>query len=119
MTTIAKNLGSQAGAFATLSNQAGNRTAKKVTSYDQFIKNLEFWHFSIISVAIIFSSCLGGIATMQIFENNAPFWEFLLAIGFTMANLVACIAQAPTKWVVNLFAASMLINALLLIINLV
>jgi hypothetical protein len=86
-------------------------------SYNRFIKKLEFSYFGLISMAILIGSCLGSIATMQVFQNNAPMWQFILSLGFSMANLVACIGQAPTKWVVNLFALCILGNAALLVAN--
>lgn len=95
--------------------QSGSLSAR----YNRFIKSLEFSHFGVIAMAILFGSCLGSIATMKVFENNAPLWQFIVSLGFTMANLVACISQAPTKWVVNLFTASLFVNTLLLIINLI
>ena len=87
--------------------------------YNAFIKKLEFSHYFVIATCLLVSSCLGSITTMKIFENHASDWQFIASLGFTMANLVACIAQAPTKWVVNLFLASVFVNTLLLIINLV
>ena len=85
--------------------------------YNQFIKKMEFSHFGLIAVAILAGSCLGSITTMQIFEHNAPLWQFILSLDFTMANLVACIGQAPTKWVVNLCSLSILANTILLLLN--
>jgi hypothetical protein len=95
------------------------QTITLASRYDRFIKSLEFSYFGLISMAILIGSCLGGVATMKIFENDAPFWQFVLSLGISMANLVACISQAPTKWVVNLFAASLLVNAVLLLLNLI
>ena len=85
--------------------------------YDQFIKKIEFSHFGIIAKSILIASCLGSITTMYIFENNGPLWEFIISLGFTMANLVACIGMAPTKWVVNLFTVNVFVNVILLIVN--
>lgn len=87
--------------------------------YNNLVKKLEFSHFALIALAILVGSCLGSITTMYIFENNAPMWQFIVGLGFTMANLVACISQAPTKWVVGIFSASLIINTFLLILNLV
>lgn len=95
--------------------QSGSLSAR----YNLFIKKLEFSHFGIIAMAILIGSCLGSITTMKIFENHAPDWQFIVSLGITMANLVACISQAPTKWVVSLFTASIVVNTLLLVINLV
>lgn len=86
--------------------------------YNNFITRIESSYFGFIAMAILISSCLGGITTMQVFEQHAPFWQFILSLGFTMANLVACISQAPAKWVMNLFAASLLVNTALLLLNL-
>jgi hypothetical protein len=94
-------------------------TVNLARRYDAFIKRIEFSHFAIIAMAILIGSCLGSIATMKIFENNAPLWEFIASLTFTMANLVACIGQAPTKWVINLFVASLFVNTLLLLVNLI
>lgn len=99
-----------------------SRTEKNVTlasRYNMFIKKLEFSHFGFIAMAILINTCLGSIATMQVFVNHAPLWEFIASLAFTMANLVACIAQAPTKWVFNIFTASMIVNAALLLINII
>lgn len=87
--------------------------------YETFIKKMDFNYYGLISMAILVGSCLGGIAAMKIFENDAPFWQFGLGLSISMANLVASISQAPTRWVVNLFGASLIINAILLIINLI
>ena len=92
---------------------------QQLTGYDRLIKNLEFSHFSVIAMALLIGSCMGGITTMKIFQNHAPDWQFILSLGFAMANFVACIAQAPTKWVVNLFLACMLVNGALLAINVI
>ncbi len=110
MTTISKSYSS----FDT-----NTQTISLASRYDQFIKKIEFSYFGIIAVAILFSSCLGSVATMKIFETGAPIWMFILSLGSTMANLVACISQAPIKWVVNLFALSMVVNTILLIVNLI
>ncbi len=108
MTTLAKTYNQ---------TQTIDKSTTGLTRYEKFIKKMEFNHFALISMAILIGSCLGGIAAMYIFQNDAPFWQFALGLSISMANLVACISQAPTKWVVNLFGASLLINALLLLTN--
>ena len=102
----------------TYSGSYSSEHAATITSaYNRFIKKLEFNHFSLIAMAILIGSCLGSIATMQVFENNAPLWQFIVSLAFTMANLVACIGQVSTKWVVNFFAASLIVNTILVIAN--
>lgn len=118
MTTLTKNLHTGAGVFLT-PETATRSLAKQTSAYDRFIENLNFSYFGLIAMAILIGSCLGGVATMKVFENDAPLWQFILSLAITMANLVACISQAPTKWVVNLFAASLLVNATLLLINII
>ena len=88
-----------------------------VSRYDKLIEDLKFSHFGLMSMAILIGSCLGGITAMFVFENHAPFWEFAIALIVTMANLVASIAQAPTKWVLNVFVLSLAVNAILILIN--
>lgn len=97
--------------------QASENTNTLSNRYNAFIKEIEFSHYGIIAMAILIGSCLGSITTMQIFQQGAPLWQFIVSLAFTMANLVACIAQAPTKWVVNFFAACILVNGILLAIN--
>lgn len=95
------------------------QTISLASRYNTFIKKLESNYFGIIAMAILISSCLGGVTTMQVFAHHAPLWQFIVGLGFTMANLVACIAQAPIKWVFNLFIASLLVNTALLLLNLI
>lgn len=109
MTTLTKTY----GRFDT-----NTQTITLASRYNQFIKRIEFNYFAIIAMAILISSCLGSVATMKIFENAGPLWMFILSLAVTMANLAACISQASTKWVVNLFSLSVLVNAILLVANL-
>lgn len=88
------------------------------SAYDRWIEKLKFSHFGIISMTILIGSILGGIASMYVFQNHAPFWQFIVGLYCAMANLVASIAQAPTKWVVNLFFLSTAVSTLLILINL-
>src|SRR3954471_24718381 len=73
------------------------------SAWSRLISDLEFNHFFVIAFCILVGSCLGSVATMLVFENNAPLAEFVVVLAFTMANLIACISQAPTRWVVNIF----------------
>lgn len=87
-------------------------------SYNALIEKLKFNHFALISMAILIGSCAGGIAAMYVFMSGAPLWVFIVGLGVSMANLIACIAQAPTKWVFNLFVLSIVVNTLLVITHL-
>ena len=103
------------------SSLAGTVEKTKVTAqssaYDRLIENLKFSYYGLISMTILIGSILGAIAAMFVFENDAPFWQFIVALYCAMANLVASIAQAPTKWVVNLFILSTVLSTILIAIN--
>jgi hypothetical protein len=78
--------------------------------YQRFLEEAKFNYFAVISMAILIASIWGGITAMVILENNAPIWVLCVNIYITMASNIASIGQAPVKWVVNLFALSMLVN---------
>ena len=110
--------------MATLTKSYGqSRSSQTKTNlsdrYNKFIANLKFSYFGLISMAILSGSILGGIAVMFVFEAEAPLWEFIVGLSFTMANLVACISQTPTKWVFNLFVLSLVVNSILILVNMV
>ena len=98
-------------------SQASSNTLSLSARYDKFIEDLKFSHFGLISMAILFGSIMGGIAAMYVFENQAPMWQFILGLAVSMANLVASIAQAPTKWVFNLLVLSVIVNVALILAN--
>src|SRR5690606_33492943 len=102
MTTLAKNLHT-----GTFSASAGILARPQSSAYQRLIKKLEFSHYAFMAMAVLTGTCLGSISTMMIFQNDAPMWQFVLGLSFTLANLVASIAQAPTKWVLNMFASTM------------
>lgn len=85
--------------------------------YDRMVKKAEFSYFGIISMTILIGSCWGAIAAMMVLSNNAPIWQLAACILISMANNVAAIGQAPTKWLLNVFFASMAINTLLILLN--
>ena len=85
--------------------------------YNLFIEKLKFSYYGIITMTMTIGSCLGGIATMYVFQNDAPLWQFVLAVGISMANNVAAISQASMKWVVNIFMLNVIINSILIIAN--
>lgn len=85
--------------------------------YDNLIANAESSYFAVIAMTISIGSILGGIGAMYIFQNDAPIWQLALCMSFAMANNVAAIGQAPTKWVVNIFAIDVLVSLVLIAIN--
>lgn len=97
-----------------------NEHAKSQSSsaYARLIDKLNFSYFGIISMTILAGSIIGGIAAMYILQNDAPIWQLGACMGIAMANNVAAIGQASTKWVINLFLLCLGINAILILINL-
>src|SRR5581483_1841466 len=109
MATLAKSI---------IQTHSNTRELSLTARYNKLIEDLKFSHFGLVAMAILTGSCMGGIAAMFVFQNHAPLWQFIIGLAFSMANLVASIAQAPTKWVFNLFVLSMIVNSLLIIVNL-
>lgn len=86
--------------------------------YNRLIETLKFSYYGIIAMTMTIGSCLGAIATMYVFQNDAALWQFVLALGIAMANNVAAISQAPMKWVANIFILNVIINTIIIIANL-
>jgi hypothetical protein len=70
-------------------------------------------------MTILVGSILGGIAAMYILKNDAPIWQLGICMSSTIANNVAAIAQAPTKWVINLFLTCLAINIIFILLNVI
>jgi hypothetical protein len=116
MNTIAKNISSNnPNTSVSQVKNSAIRAAGITAWYDQFIERLSFSHFGLIAMAILVGSCLGSIAAMSVFYYGAPIWVFSIGLFATMTNLVACIGQAPTKWVVNILCLSLVVNTTLII----
>ena len=114
MTTITKSYGQSQISYVNRSNSNSITLLKR---YNDLIEDLNFSQFGLISMSILIGSIMGGIAAMFVFQAGAPLWQFIVGLIFTMANLVASIAQAPTKWVFNLFVLSLIVNTLLIVAN--
>lgn len=82
-----------------------------------WIRTLEFSHFAVISLVIALTGGHGGIAVMKILENQAALWQLIASVGLSIATLVACISQNSTRWVVNLFILSTVLNIVLILLN--
>ena len=87
------------------------------TKYKHMLKGAQFNYFFLISLFILAGSGLGGITIMFILSANAPIWQLCLNVYLTMASNVACIGQAPVKWVIALFGISVLVNVALILAN--
>lgn len=96
-------------------SQAG--TAVSGGWYSRLVELYTFNYFFLISFVILVGSCWGGITAMYILKADAPIWQLCANIYLTMGCNVACIGQAPAKWVINLFGISALANTVLLLAN--
>ena len=103
------------------SSQKANYSTKNATAelggYAKLIEKLNFSYFGIMSMTILIGSIIGGIAASCILSNDAPVWQLGVCAAVSMANNTAGIGQAPTKWVINLFLLSLVVNTLLIIVN--
>ena len=93
------------------------KSQKTITSYDRIIQRLHFSYFGLISMTILVGSIVGGLSASVVLSNDAPIWQLCLVSAAAMASNTAAIAQAPIKWVVNIFILSIIVNSLLIIIN--
>jgi len=100
-----------------LSSISETKLRKSSSSYDRLIQKLDFSYFGLISMTILVGSIIGGLSASVVLSNDAPIWQLCLVSAAAMASNTAAIAQAPTKWVVNLFIVSTLINLILILIN--
>ena len=85
-------------------------SVSKEGRYQRFLAEAKYNYFAVISMSILIASIWGGLTAMVILENNAPIWILCANIYITMASNIASIGQASVKWVINLFALSILIN---------
>jgi hypothetical protein len=98
-------------------NYVNEKTTKRFAFgnwYNDLAEKLTFSHFGVISMAILIGSCLGSICAMYLFMAGAPTWIFAIGLFASVGNLVACVAQASTKWVLNMFVLSVVVNLALL-----
>ena len=88
-----------------------------ISKYELLIKKLDFSYFGLISMTILIGSIVGGITASVILNYNGSIWQLVLCAAVSMASNTAGIGQAPTKWVVNLFATNILMNICLILVN--
>ena len=106
--------------YSVTQGQKATTQAKTIATnswYDNLIAKAESSYFGLIAMTISIGSILGGIGAMYIFQNDALTWQLAVCMSFAMANNVAAIGQAPTKWLVNIFAVDVLVSLLLIAIN--
>ena len=89
--------------------------------YDKFLHDFKKDYIIFIPLSIIFQSCLGSIAAMFILMNSIKtfhFVELTFCVIFDMAYNGAIFAQIKIKWIFNLLLATLFIDVILILINL-
>ena len=90
--------------------------------YNTLYKDFEDLYVGYSAVAIILSTCLGAAAAMVILMNGHDFmqmFQLFLVVAVCMTYMVTVLAQLKPKFVFNTLIFSLLLSALLLIINVV
>lgn len=85
--------------------------------YERLIQQLDFSYFAFISFCIAFSACLGGGLVKFSLEYNTVLWQFVLGMCLSLVNIIACVAQFPTRWIFGIFVSSTLANTVLILIS--
>ncbi|MBS1647513.1 MAG: hypothetical protein JST67_09255 [Bacteroidetes bacterium] len=80
-------------------------------------KKFEASRFGWMAILLTLQSCWGSIACMTILKNDGNDVMLVLCSTISMACNVILIGQAPAKWCLASFYASMIINAALIVLN--
>lgn len=93
-----------------------------MSTYQNLFNTYKSGYYGFTTMSVLAQSCLGGLTAMFILMNGLSplqmvqlFFTVILCSGFNGAVL----AQQPPKLVFNLLIASVVVNTLLLIINVV
>lgn len=91
--------------------------------YHNFLQDFKTNYQMYIPLSIIFQSCLGSIAAMYILMNSTQesfhFFQLTLCVIASMGYNAVIFAQLNIKWVFNVLIFSLIMNALLIIINVI
>ena len=88
--------------------------------YNTLYKDFEELYVGYSAVAIILSTCLGAAAAMVILMNGHDLVQMLqlfLVVAVCMIYMVTVLAQLRPKFVFNSLIVSLLVSAILLVIN--
>jgi|GEM_PF-781210 len=73
--------------------------------------------FAMMTLMITVQSCIGSIACMYIFQNNASDIWFMICAAVTMGTNAMFIAQAPAKICLASLYLSILVNSMFILMN--
>lgn len=88
--------------------------------YNTLYKDFEELYVGYSAVAIILSTCLGAAAAMVILMNGhdlVQMFQLFLVVAVCMIYMVTVLAQLKPKFVFNTLVVSLLVSAILLVIN--
>ncbi len=88
--------------------------------YNTLYKDFEELYVGYSAVAIILSTCLGAAAAMVILMNGhdlVQMFQLFLVVAVCMIYMVTVLAQLRPKFVFNSLVVSLLVSAILLVIN--
>lgn len=90
---------------------------QKISWFDRQAINYERSRFGAMSAMLTIQSCLGSVAALYILKVGQPIM-LAICIALTMGSNAAFISQLPAKWCVGMFLASVSINSLFILYNL-
>mgnify|MGYP001577174257 CR=1 FL=1 len=91
-----------------------------MSTYSSIYNKFEHGFFASITVGILASSCLGGIAAMAVLQNGTSpiqMIELFLVVASAMTFNGSVLAQQKPKTIFNCLIASVAINTILTAIN--
>jgi len=108
----------------TLGRSGGNFTLKLkpclLNTYHKIYSQFEHGFFGSITLGILASSCLGGIAAMAVLQNGtspAQMFQLFLVVASAMAFNGSVLSQQKPKAIFNLLLVSVAVNTVLTIYN--
>lgn len=92
-----------------------------MSTYQNLLQNYTRGYLGFSTLGVMVQSCVGGLAAMAILMNGntlAQMVQLFLAVVLCVSYNGALLSQLPAKVTFNLFWASITINTLLFIVNL-
>ncbi len=96
-------------------------TTKNTSNFSNWIgrqiQNFETNFFGAMTMMMVAQSCLGSISAMLALQSkNIPF--LIIGMSLVMATNAAFLAQISAKWAVGIFASSIIVNLILIVLGL-
>lgn len=91
-----------------------------MNTYQKIFSQFEYGFFGSITLGILGSSCLGGIAAMAVLQNGtspAQMFQLFLVVASAMTFNGSVLSQQKPKVIFNLLIASVAINTILTAVN--